>query len=73
MEYTLKKITEEHPEIEVTLIDLANYDIQFSDGRSYTEYEGDTKLVTEGIMEADAIIWYSNFSSIYSGNIEKYF
>ena len=35
---------------------LAEYDVQFSDGRNYLEYEGDTEYVTETIMEADAII-----------------
>jgi FMN reductase len=40
----------------VTLIDLAEYNVQFSDGRNYLEYEGDTGFVTKTIMEADAII-----------------
>ena len=40
----------------MTLIDLADYDVQFSDGRNYLEYEGDTGFVTKTIMEADAII-----------------
>lgn len=40
----------------MTLIDLAEYDIQFSDGRDYWEYEGDTRYVARTVMEADAII-----------------
>ena len=40
----------------MTLIDLADYNIQFSDGRNYMEYEGDTGYVTKTIMDADAII-----------------
>ena len=56
MNYTVKEITEKYPEAEVTLIDLADYDVQFSDGRNYLEYEGDTGFVTKTIMEADAII-----------------
>lgn len=56
MNYTVKEIVEKYPESEVTLIDLADYDVQFSDGRDYREYEGDTKYVAETIMEADAII-----------------
>jgi len=56
MNYTMKTIEEKYPDIEVSLIDLAEYDIQFSDGRNYTEYEGDTKYVTKSLMEADAII-----------------
>ncbi|WP_391122010.1 NADPH-dependent FMN reductase [Psychrobacillus sp. L3] len=44
------------PKHEVTLLDLADYKLEFSDGRNYFEYEGDTKYVTETIMGADAII-----------------
>ncbi|MFB5087655.1 NAD(P)H-dependent oxidoreductase [Psychrobacillus sp. PGGUH221] len=56
MNYTFKTITEKYPDAEVTLIDLAEYDVQFSDGRNYLEYEGDTGYVAKTIMEADAII-----------------
>jgi FMN reductase len=56
MDYTVKSLTEKYPNAEVTLIDLAEYDVQFSDGRSYLEYEGDTGFVTKKIMEADALI-----------------
>lgn len=56
MDYTVNKITEKFPDDEVTLIDLADFNIQFSDGRSYLEYEGDTGYVTKAIMLADAII-----------------
>lgn len=56
MDYTQKMVSEKYPDAEVTLLDLAEYDIVFSDGRNYWEYEGDTKHVTETIMEADAII-----------------
>ena len=52
----VKAITEKYPDVEVTLIDLAEYNVQFSDGRNYLEYEGDTGYVTKTIMEADAII-----------------
>lgn len=56
MNYLSKEILEKYPEVEFNLIDLADYDIQFSDGRNYLEYEGDTGYVTKQIMEADAII-----------------
>jgi len=56
MNYTVESITEKYPHAEVTVIDLADYDVQFSDGRNYLEYEGDTGFVTKTIMEADAII-----------------
>lgn len=56
MNYTMKALNEKYPDVNVTLIDLAEYDVQFSDGRNYLEYEGDTGFVTRKIMEADAII-----------------
>lgn len=56
MDYTKKSITEKYPDAETILIDLAEYEVEFSDGRNYLEYEGDTGYVTKTIMEADAII-----------------
>lgn len=56
MDYTVKSIAEKYPDAEVTIIDLADYNVQFSDGRNYLEYEGDTGFITKTIMEADAII-----------------
>lgn len=53
---TVEILSEKYPEHEVTLLDLAEYTVQFSDGRNYFEYEGDTKYVTETIMAADAVI-----------------
>lgn len=56
MDYTLNVLKEKYPEIETTLIDLAEYDMQFSDGRNYLEYEGDTAYITKMIMAADTLI-----------------
>ena len=56
MNYVVDEMTKKYPEAEMTLIDLADYDVEFSDGRNYLEYEGDTAHVTKTIMEADAII-----------------
>lgn len=56
MNYTMEKVKETYPDIEVELLDLADYSIEFSDGRNYLDYEGDTKYVTQTLMDADAII-----------------
>ncbi|WP_139997099.1 NADPH-dependent FMN reductase [Paenibacillus paridis] len=56
MNYLSKEIADKYPEAEFILIDLAEYNLQFSDGRNYLEYEGDTGYVTKTIMEADAIV-----------------
>lgn len=46
----------QYPNAEWTLIDLADYTVQYSDGRNYLEYEGDNGFVTKTIMEANAIV-----------------
>src|SRR5699024_12741415 len=45
-----------YPDEDVTLLDLADYDLPFSDGRNFLEYEGDAQYVTKTLMDADAII-----------------
>lgn len=56
MDYTMRVVSEKYPHAEISLLDLAEFNLVFSDGRNYWEYEGDTKFVTETIMAADAII-----------------
>src|SRR5699024_6017336 len=56
MGYVQKEIMNNYPELVVTAIDLADYDIQFSDGRLYMDYDGDTGYVAKTIMDADALI-----------------
>lgn len=41
---------------DIQIINLADYEIQFSDGRNYLEYEGDTAYVAQELMESDVII-----------------
>lgn len=53
---TVEILKQNYPQHEVMLIDLAEYTVEFSDGRNYVEYEGDTKYITETIMAADAMI-----------------
>ncbi|MCG3086591.1 NADPH-dependent FMN reductase [Sporosarcina cyprini] len=53
---TVEMLQNKYPQHEVTLLDLADYTVEFSDGRNYFEYDGDTKLVAETVMGADAII-----------------
>lgn len=56
MDVVAKEITDKHPEADFSLIDLKEHDMQFSDGRNYLDYSGDTGSVTKQIMEADIII-----------------
>ncbi|GAA0390890.1 NADPH-dependent FMN reductase [Paenibacillus motobuensis] len=56
MSKVVEMLENKYSEHEVTLLDLADYKVEFSDGRNFFEYEGDTKYVAETIMGADAII-----------------
>ncbi|WP_332238606.1 NADPH-dependent FMN reductase [Sporolactobacillus sp. KGMB 08714] len=56
MDCALKVLKENYPDVDASLIDLAEYEVQFSDGRNYLEYEGDTRYVAQSLMEADALI-----------------
>lgn len=56
MTYVMQRLQEQYPDIDQELLDLAEMDIVFSDGRNYMDYEGDTKYLTETIMQADALI-----------------
>lgn len=56
MNAVLEEFNKSYPSVEVELMDLAEMDIQFSDGRNYLEYEGDTGRVAKAMMRADAIV-----------------
>ncbi|RSL31900.1 NAD(P)H-dependent oxidoreductase [Salibacterium salarium] len=56
MDYTVDSLRKNYPGTEVTLIDLADYEVRFSDGRHYLDYNGDTGYIVQTIMDADAII-----------------
>ena len=74
MKYVAEKMNKDFPEVEFDLIDLGEKDIQFSDGRNYTEYQGDTLEVTTKIMEADALIIETTLSrKAFSGSKSKIF
>lgn len=49
----LKLTASEH---DLTLLDLKDYELPFSDGRNYLDYQGDAGLVTGELMSADVIL-----------------
>lgn len=68
------QINKQYPEETVTVIDLADYELVFSDGRNYLEYTGDTKFVTEKLIEADAIfIGTPIFQASIPGSLKNVF
>ncbi|PAD21406.1 NADPH-dependent FMN reductase [Terribacillus saccharophilus] len=50
-----EEMSKAYPNAEHVLLDLADYQLQFSDGRNYLDYTGDTAYVTEQIMQADIL------------------
>ncbi len=74
VQQALNNIIEKHPDFEVELIDLGDYKLEFSDGRSYMDYTGDTKVVLEKIMAADAyIIGTPVFQASIPGTLKNLF
>jgi FMN reductase/FAD reductase [NAD(P)H] len=55
-----QKVLEEakkyHPDIEIELLDLRQYKIDFCDGRSPSDYTGDTKKVMDIVCSADMYV-----------------
>jgi FMN reductase len=49
---SLKNNCEEH---DIEYINLQDKEIEFSDGRNYLDYKGDTKEVTQAIMDSDVL------------------
>ncbi len=56
MDQVKQTLTEKNPEHEVSLLDLKEYKMEFSDGRNYLDYKGDTGYVVTQLMAADVII-----------------
>lgn len=56
LEYVSSVFKKQYSDIEVSMLDLADFNLPFSDGRNYLEYTGDAGFVTKTLMEADAIV-----------------
>lgn len=62
----LDEVKKNYPEIEVELLNLRDYDIQFCDGRDPSTYSGDTKKVIDIVSSAD---FYIIGTPIFQGSI----
>ncbi|MEW9673535.1 NADPH-dependent FMN reductase [Ammoniphilus sp. 3BR4] len=62
----LENIRAAHPNIEVELLDLKKYNVQFCDGRNPSDYTGDTKKVIDMVSSADG---YVIGTPIFQGSI----
>ncbi|MBY7145037.1 NAD(P)H-dependent oxidoreductase [Virgibacillus sp. NKC19-3] len=56
VEKVLTNIKNIQPDIDIELMDLKNYQLEFCDGRALIDYAGDTALVLKKILSADAFI-----------------
>lgn len=74
VEHTLNKLKEIRPSIAVELVDLASFQTVFSDGRDFRDYDGDTRILIEKVMAADAyIIGSPTYQSSIPGVLKNVF
>jgi FAD reductase [NAD(P)H] len=70
----LKEVKKHHPNVEIELLDLREYDVQFCDGRNPSTYTGDTKKVLDIIQSADFyIVGTPIFQGSLSGPLKNLF
>ncbi|PFP25692.1 NADH-dependent FMN reductase [Bacillus sp. AFS073361] len=70
----LEEVKKHHPHVEVELLDLRDYDVQFCDGRNPSNYTGDTKKVLDIVNSADFyIIGTPIFQGSLSGTLKNLF
>lgn len=62
----LEEVKRYYPEIEVELLDMKDYDVQFCDGRNPSSYNEDTKKVIDIVSSAD---FYIIGTPIFQGSI----
>lgn len=53
VEQILNKVKEKYPEVQIELLDLREYDLQFCDGRNVEDYNQDTQIAIKKVREAD--------------------
>lgn len=74
VEHVLKYISNQYDSVEVELIDLKDYELVFSDGRSVDAYTGDTRFVLEKILDSDGIlIGTPTFQASIPGTLKNLF
>lgn len=62
----LEQIQKEYSEVEVELLNMEDYDVQFCDGRDPSSYTGDTKRVIDIVSSAD---FYIIGTPIFNGSM----
>ncbi|MEF7563579.1 NAD(P)H-dependent oxidoreductase [Bacillus infantis] len=62
----LEEVKKKYPDIDVELLDMMDYDVQFCDGRDPLTYSDDTRTVIEKVSNAD---FYIIGTPIFQGSI----
>lgn len=52
----LDKVKEANPDVEIELLDMKDYQVQFCDGRNPDDYTGDTRALIDKVANADFYI-----------------
>jgi FAD reductase [NAD(P)H] len=70
----LEEVKKNYPEVEVELLDLRQYNLDFCDGRDPSTYTGDTKIVIDKITSADFfLVGTPIFQASLSGVLKNLF
>lgn len=74
VEHVLDQINSKYEAVDVEIIDLKDYELVFSDGRSHDEYTGDTRVVLDKILHADGfLIGTPTFQASIPGTLKNLF
>lgn len=72
--YIFNNVKEQCPDYNIQLLDLADYQVEFSDGRNYLDYSGDTGKIAQQIMESDIIFLVTPiFQASIPGSLKNIF
>lgn len=70
----LEEVKKNHPEVEVELLDLKQYNLNFCDGRDPSMYTGDTRVVLDKIASSDFfLVGTPIFQGSLSGALKNLF
>jgi FMN reductase len=74
VEYALACAAELDPAVEVQLINIRDYNVVFCDGRDPSTYEGDTRMIIEAVLGANAmIVGTPMYRGSYTGRLKNVF
>ncbi|WP_209811383.1 NADPH-dependent FMN reductase [Ammoniphilus resinae] len=70
----LNEVERNYPDVQVELLDLRNYKLEFCDGRPNSEYNADTQMVIETVNSADFyLVGTPIFQASISGALKNLF